>query len=298
MDYAKFYKGNYAIEEPSAVSDFMIPFQGLFPTKEWYSFSPKAGLRYTPNEKISSYVLYSRGFRPPMLDDLCRSGNVNKGLKIANPYLNPETINNMEVGFRFRIKKTILVEPTFYYSIGNDLMYFVGTGDSTYTGGDQLKPVLKRDNIGKAEIIGSEFMVTAVLFRNLEARGTYAFNHSVVTEFDTVGHYGKDLSGTYLIDVPVHQSTGGLFWKNRFVNTGLTFFYRSSVWTDDENTIEAEGLSQWNLKLHKKLPNGLNIAFNMQNIFNVIYISEKGTRSPGRVFLFEISYHFQSKNKF
>ena len=47
-----------------------------FSDATWQALSPKIGLRYRMAKSLNTYVSYSRGFRPAMLDDMCKNGNV------------------------------------------------------------------------------------------------------------------------------------------------------------------------------------------------------------------------------
>ncbi len=120
---------------------------------------------------------------PPKLDDLTRSGKITKGFKLANPELKPETITSYEWGWNMNLSNKLNFQPSVYYSLGKDFQYFVATGDSVDTGGSSLKPVLQRQNISEAEILGAEITISYKPFKTLNIIGAYAFNNSKIKEF-------------------------------------------------------------------------------------------------------------------
>ena len=99
-DNAYFHKGRFEAIGDN-VADFNT-YNGNLKNNRWENFSPRLALRYNPMENLSAYVSYSKGFRASILDDLCRSGWMWVGPKIANPDLGPEKLDNYEIGGTFR----------------------------------------------------------------------------------------------------------------------------------------------------------------------------------------------------
>ncbi|HNY04116.1 MAG TPA: TonB-dependent receptor, partial [Bacteroidales bacterium] len=102
FDMARFCDGSFVISEPTSLTSFMADYPTVFSNQDWHAVSPKIGLKYMFSTGFHAYAMYSRGFRPPMLDDMCKNGNVTKGFKLANPQLKPETIDNYELGCDWR----------------------------------------------------------------------------------------------------------------------------------------------------------------------------------------------------
>ena len=59
-------------------------------------------------------------FAPLNFDDLCRTGWQYVGPKIANPNLDPETIDTFEIGSDWKVLNNLKMAASAFYSKGND----------------------------------------------------------------------------------------------------------------------------------------------------------------------------------
>lgn len=294
-DVAKFFDGSFTIDDPTILTDFMTQYPSDFQDVTWHAWSPKLGLKYRFSESIDAYFSYSHGFRPAMLDDMCRNGSISKGFKLANPQLKPETVDNLEIGADWRPFDVISIQPSIYYTIGSNFQYFVGNGDSVATGGDNLKPVLQRQNVSQVKVLGAEITCSWKIAKHLFLTANYAFNDSRITEFDTLGSTSKNLAGKYLMEVPRNQAYAGMYYSSRILMASLAFNYKSSQWTDDENTTETPGYTTFDLKIGKTFFRQLNVNLVIQDIFNQRYYDSKGNISPGRYITLNLSYWFKKQ---
>jgi len=292
FDYVTFYDGDISIKDPSSTTGYMLPYLKNYTEKNWNAFSPKAGVLINICNSLSSYISYSQGFRASTLSDLVQTGDVNKGFKLANPYLKPEYINSLEIGVSWKPRKKLSVEGDVFYSIGKDFQYFVGTGDSIVTTKTNVQPVIKRENIGKAEIYGAEFSVNYVINKYLTLFGNYSFDHSVIKSFDVAGYVAKDLTGKNIIDVPPHQVYSGFICKSKIVNASITYKYKGPTWADDENTIKVNGYSLFDAKVSRKFAGKIDASVTVENILNKMYLDSKFLKPPGRFILAQISVSF------
>ncbi len=281
FDYAHFHKGYFHIDEASSNTEFMNLYPNSLDPAEWSALSPKVALKYNISSKINAYLAWNKGFRPPILDDICRNGNVSKGFKLANPFLNPEKIDNYEIGGDISIDR-IKIEPSLYYSFGKDFMYFAATGDSVFTGGDKLKPILKRENIGDVSIAGAEISVSFPICKFLKFTGNYAYTNSIITKYKINTSTDIDLKGKHLTDVPNHQLYAALQLSSKIVHFTLNASYRSFTWADDENILKNNGYWQLNASLFKEVFHNFLIRLNMIDVLDIPYINNKGQISPGR----------------
>jgi len=291
-DIAWFTDGSFVVEDPSSLTDFMAAFPSDFPDENWNAISPKLGIKYNFNPHQNIYLSYAHGFRPPILDDMCKNGNISKGFKMANPQLQPESLDNFEAGGTIAFLQRIRLEPSVYLSIGRDFQYFVATGDSVYTGGTNFKPVMKRENISQVRILGAELMLTMNIAKNLDFTANYAYNDSRITEFDTAKFVGTDLTGKYLMEVPPHQAFAGLVFTPRWLNATLTCRYVGKQWIDDANTAQSSDYFTIDMKASHTFFNALTLGFSVQDLLNRQWINNKGQLSPGRFFLLNVSYRF------
>ncbi|MEI6683063.1 MAG: TonB-dependent receptor [Bacteroidota bacterium] len=290
-DMARFHEGSFTISQPTSLTDFMAAYPTRFDDQTWQALSPRLGLKYMVSGRFNVYVLYSRGFRPPMLDDMCKNGNVTKGFKLANPQLKPETLDNFEIGCNWQPLAGMMLRPSVYYCIGHDFQYFVNTGDSINTGGDKNKPIIRRENVSRVAILGAEMALQYQLSRQVSFVASYAFNDSRVKEF-TILHGGTDLTGRFIMEVPRNQFSAGVFWNNRIIQTSLTFNQRDAQWSDDENTVKTPGFNIFDLKAGHTFFKQVNLSCVVQDIFNTRYYDSKGNISPGRFFMVNVTWRF------
>ncbi len=295
-DIAKFHDGSFVIEEPTTLTSFMEDYPTEFNDATWQALSPKIGLKYAFSKNISGYLSYSRGFRPAMLDDMCKNGNVTKGFKLANPQLKPETIDNYEAGVDWSPVPSLSFQPSVYVSYGHDFQYFVSTGDSINTGGDKDKPIIRRENVSGVRIIGAEISGRWQILKELRLVANYAFNDSRITSFYSPID-NKDLTGKYIVEVPKNQAFAGIWWTNRIIQVTLTYNYKDSQWNDDENSLQTGPSNTFDLRLGHTFADAFTVSVTMQDIFNTRYYDSKGNLSPGRFVMLNLAYGFKTNDK-
>jgi iron complex outermembrane receptor protein len=295
FDAVRFFDGSFTILEPSTLTSFMTAYPTVFNDSKWQSWSPKIGVKYRPSTNADLYFSYAHGFRPGMLDDMCRNGNISKGFKLANPDLQPEKADNFEVGGNFRVFDLLTIEPSFYYTLGTDFHYFVGNGDSVATGGDNLKPILQRQNVSKVKVSGAEITVSMKITDRLSATANYAWNYSRIESFDTTGHPGKDITGNYIVEVPKNQCFAGIYYRDRSFQSSLIFNIKGPQWSDDENSFQTPGYHTFDFKIGKSFFDHLIANLVIQDIFDTRYYDSKGNVSPGRFFMLSLACRFNLK---
>ncbi len=289
FDYVRFSNGKLEIAEPSATTSFMVPYLKKYNDKSWNALSPKLGIRYNIKQSVSVYISASKGFRAASIIDLSRSGDVTKGFKIANPDLKPEYISNLEAGLNLEFFKKMSLDIVTYYSKGKDFQYFIGTGDSMYTTKTKKQPIIIRKNISKVNIAGLEVTANFTYSENLKFIANYTFNSSKIAAFDTLGYFANDLTGKFLIDVPVNQAFAAVLYKYKKLSTSLICKIRGSTWADDNNTIKNEGITFFNMKAAYRYKENLEFNATVENIFNVNHPDSKGLLMPGRFVTFTVS---------
>jgi outer membrane receptor protein involved in Fe transport len=292
VDAVNFNHGSFDIQSPSLATEYMAPYQGDFGDTTWFALSPRVGLQWNFNENKRIYIDWSRGFRPGTLSDLCKTGDVNKGFKLANPSLSPESIDEFELGSVLKFFGKVNFEPAIFYSIGHNFQYFVGTGDSMYTSGTKLKPIIRRENIGEVHIYGAELKIDWQINTNFDFIFCYSYSHSRIADYDLGSYIGKDLTGLSLIEVPENILFARLHWKNRFVNVALGAKHNDKEWVDDENTQRTDPYFLLDLKLYRTFLKRITTSLTIQNILNNRFTDSKGLLSPGRYIIAEVKVNF------
>jgi len=297
FDYAKFLDGGFTIETPSSANDYMNVYQiQEIPDADFNALSPKISLLYTIHPNLKSYISYAVGFRPPTLDDMCRSGKIKGGFKVVNPYLKPETLSNYELGFTYQ-KDNLQITPSIYYSIGKDFMYYVTTGDSVNQG-FKVSPVFQSRNLSKVEIYGFELGINYQFKSNISLFANYAYSHSQIKEYKLLNPLTDiDINNKFLTDVPNHSVSLGCLWKNKLVNTSVNLKYVGKKWVNDSNMPDDKyGLdAQYpdyiiiDLNFRKQLISFLETRLSIENFLNTMIYDSKNLKAPGRFITFAIS---------
>ncbi len=299
-NYASFHNGSFLVEYPSYSINYLVNYQDtLIPRHSWTDFDPKLSLQYRFTTETRIYLSFAKGFRAPNLDDLCRTGKISTGFKISNPSLKPENIWNLETGGDILLLKNIRISPSFYYSIGNNFMYYISTGDSVNMG-YKLSPVYQKRNISKVKIYGAEVDLDYSINKALSFFANYSFSKSQISRFEIKDSIAdNDLTGKYLTDVPMHKATAGITWKNRLVSLNCLWKYTGSRWINDLNErdfylgeAKYPDYSTMDLRAWHTFFNHFTLALNITNIFDISFIDDHLQKSPGRMIMVELTGKF------
>jgi len=282
-DWSRFHDGFQTINEPTSVTGFTEGFSENFDPNRWFALSPKLSLQYSFTPVIKAYIAAGTGYIPPDLKDLSQTGKINKGFRLANPNLKPETLINYETGYSWLITERLKMSGSYYYSVGYNFQYMIGTGDSIDTGGSSLKPVLVSENLARVRILGADLTVRWMISPSLILDGGYSWNDSKIVKFgNSEINPEKDLTGKYMIEVSPNQFYSGLTFRHRNLSANLNANYVGHQWFDDENTILLDDYFVVNFRISQTFRKHYRIWFDIQNLLNNVYIDRKGQVSPGR----------------
>jgi iron complex outermembrane receptor protein len=297
-DRASFYDGSFRIENPSPETSFMNEYEVPdMPEQNWGAISPRLSLQYKLSEKSRIYVMYSRGFRPSVLDDLCRSGRIKGGFKIANPSLQPEYLDNYELGADWKPINRVQWNASFFYSKGKDFQYYVSNGQTIDMGfGD--RPIFIRANISDVEMAGVETELRFEVNSQLQLFANYCYSKSRILEYRRIDQNDTiDLAGKFFTDVPEHILSAGASWNHPFVNLSLLYHYNGAMYVNDRNTVdEVLLMSQYpaystvDIKVWKEFMGRYKASLFIQNAFDTKYYDSKYAVCPGRFITAEISF--------
>jgi len=291
-DLFQFINGTFTVEKPTLASGFTHSLTTDYDKNEWYSLSPGIATRYFINNNISTYLSFARGFKSPVLDDLCRTGLVNGVFMVANPDLQPEMIDNFEWGTDITVCNRHKIRSSVYYSTGKDFQHLVSTGDFVDTGEDDLQPVYQKQNVKKIEITGCEISVNAEIIRKLTFTANYSYNNSIISEFNITDTANADLTGNALHEVAPNLCYAGLIYENRFFITTLTSKYVDRKWCDETNTQYVDHYTFIDLKVSKMFKPKITVSLNIHNLLDTEYIDSRGYLSAGRFILMEARIGF------
>jgi len=296
MDGARFSNGAYNIQQPSYSLEYLLNFQDtVMNGKSWAALNPKLSVNYFLRDNMRSYVSVARGFRAPVLDDLCRSGKRKNGFRVANPNLGPEYITSLEWGFDWQIQDNWHVGISAFYSHGKDYMYAVSTGDSVNMG-YTISPEYNTQNISGVDIFGIEAEVSGKIIPQLSCFANYSYNFTEIVDFTPQTHADPDLTGNHLTDVPDHQVSAGLGWQNRIVDLNIIAKYIGQRWINDRNIPDITYIpapqypAYFNLdmKLQRQITPQWLVSLSIENLFSETHINASGYTTPGRFVLGQV----------
>ncbi|MBN2729002.1 MAG: TonB-dependent receptor [Bacteroidales bacterium] len=288
-DYGQYSKGEITVVNPTANSDFLLPYIGDHPDNNWQSLSPKLAYKHIFSKKINVYASLSKGFMPPTIDDMTRSGKINKGIKIANPFLEPEVLYSAETGFQWRYKN-VIVEPSLYYSIAENMIYQVWTGDSVDVEGEGPSPMIQKRNVSQGTVAGAEISVKYQPRKWVSFQAGYSYNESKIAKHEAEPG-DDDLTGMYMAEVPKNLFFTDARFTYKNFNLTIEHRYTDMIWSDDLNTLPVDAFHVVNLYLGAQFKN-LGVAFSVNDLFDVQYIDRKGLLSPGRFMIVKLKYGF------
>lgn len=297
-DDASFYDGAFVIHQPSAETKFMEHYQfSDLPGEHWGAWSPRLSAQYKPQDNFRVFLSYSRGFRPSVLDDLCRSGRVRGGFKVARPDLKPEHLDNIEIGTDLKPWDALRLSAGAFYSVGHDFLYYVSTGDSIDMGFGN-RPIMIRSNISEVNIYGFEASANASLWRFVNLSAAYAFTVSKIKRFEPEKASGYvDLTGKFLADVPKHSFSATAFVHTDIVHAGITGRFTGKMYVNDQNITDDIVLSNQypatftlDLKLSRTFFRHFDLGLTIQNLLDEKIYESKGAVGPGRFLLMELAY--------
>ncbi len=240
----------------------------------WTTFSPRAGARFNFIENFSSYISYSQGFRASILDDLTRTGWMWVGPKYANPNLEPEYIDNYEVGVDYFPLSNLKFSASVYLMHGKDFLYYVATEDEIFG-----RPIFRRENVTDVEAKGFEAETHYSITNNIQILGSYTFAESKIVGFDE----RPELEGKHLKYVPTHSGSISLFWQSPFVNFSLRGVYKGEQFADDANDVILDDYITFDFSASRSIRDNFIISVDVQNILDNKHMQTIDYLSPGRL---------------
>lgn len=292
FDYAGFYDGAFLVEDPTSETAFLQEYTGDLEDASFSALSPRLSVQYHIPKSFRVYTGYSRGFRAPVLDDMCRTGRISGGMKLANPDLLPEYLDNFEMGGDIFVGTRITISPAVFYAQGNDYHAYIATGDSLMLN-NRMRPIRIKDNIGKVEILGAEMAARINLMAGLDWNISYSYTDTEIIEYRVLDPIeDDDLVGRQLVYQPRDMFYTGLIWRNPIVNAMMSYNYKGAQWLNDVNTEEIEAFKYVDLHLWRPVYSGLSVALKIHNLLDQDYVDSRNMIAPGRMINAELKYSF------
>jgi outer membrane receptor protein involved in Fe transport len=150
--------------------------QGPISIPDYGRLLPSINLAKKIGENATLKLAYTRRIRRPFIDDLNPNFNtVNPlNIRVGNPYLKPETVDRIEMGYSTQVKKTYL-NFTLYTRLNTDDIQSISQRSDTLVGA----VVTRVTNLGKEYNYGSNVFATI----NLTPRWSINANLDIMYRF-------------------------------------------------------------------------------------------------------------------
>jgi iron complex outermembrane receptor protein/outer membrane receptor for ferrienterochelin and colicins len=243
---------------------------GQGPGRDVTSFNPQVGVTYEFTPELSSYASVGRKIRFPTMRNLYSTGIVGpKG----NPDLKEESSINYEVGTKWKVTDTILLESAFFYNDITDLINF-----DNQTG--------RFEQYHDAYMTGIETNLSSQLTRTLFGRIGYTFltarNRSPVTiQNDThaaLVYTPSDLPyrPAHKLDFELRQdfSFGTKINLNGSFVSERTYYNHADTSNINDLVAKKETLDSYfllNIKASQDITKHAEIFMSVENLFNENY---------------------------
>ncbi|WP_319229769.1 TonB-dependent receptor [Draconibacterium orientale] len=248
---------------------FFLPYDAKEIRKNTLSFTWRGGLKYRFNEYGNVYANYSRGRRPAVLQ-FTSTGE--------EEVLEPEILDNFELGFKGAFYNRVFVDLTGFYSLYKDFQTRAWVANNE-TGEYNL---LFKDG-GQATSYGAEANLQVAIIEQLDLFANYAW---LKTGFDSTDVDGAAqlYSGHVFSLAPEHSFAIGLNARvNITSNIKLfvrpSYSYKSHIYFEDANTpgLEQDGYGLLNINGGLELadPN-IRLTIWANNVLDEKYITSAG----------------------
>lgn len=292
LDYANFFDGAFRVLDPTNQTAFLQDYDGDLEDASWSAFSPRISAQYNQGGVFRVFAGYSRGFRAPVLDDMCRTGRISGGMKLANPYLEPEFLDNFELGADILPGNRIRISPTVFYSIGKDYHAYIATGDSLVMN-NRLRPIRIMDNIGKVNITGFELAAQYQITRQFSLLASYSFIDTEIKEYRVFNEsIDESLTGKELVYQPKNIAYAGLLWEMPWLSFYASYQFKDAQWLNDVNTEKIDAFGTVDLQVQAQVYRWISAGLLVHNLLNTDYVDSRNILAPGRMITAELRFAF------
>ncbi|QIA09483.1 TonB-dependent receptor [Draconibacterium halophilum] len=248
---------------------FFLPYDSKEIKKNTLSYTWRGGLKYRFNEYGNVFANYSRGRRPAVLQ-FTSTGE--------EEVLEPEILDNYELGFKGAFYDRVFVDVTGFYQLYKDFQTRAWVANNE-TGEYNL---LFKDG-GQATAYGAEASLRVAIIEQLDLFANYAW---LKTEFDSTDVDGSEqlYAGNVFSLAPEHSFAVGLNARvNITPNIKLfvtpSYSYKSHIYFEDANTpgLEQDGYGLLNINGGLELadPN-IRLTIWANNVLDEQFITSAG----------------------
>lgn len=245
-------------------------------------FSPRTGLTYHLNEKITLHTSVGKAYRSPAVSDLYLPTTSYFGMTfMGNPDLGPERIWSYELGAKYDFTSGLRANGNLYYSKVKDGWDYMRDPDTIY----------RPRNVAEQTIKGVEFDLNWEIIKTLSASGNLSYTNSEYDKYESE-HL---IEGNRTEDIPRYSGYGEISYKdNENHSVSLQFRGNGLRYGDPQNT-SAEKLPGYlvvNLSTSLPLQKNIKLFTSLNNLFDRHYKDNPDYRQPGRSFMIGTTISF------
>jgi len=233
------------------------------------AFSPSLGLSFNVNKNTAIFSNIATSFETPALSELSANPSGKGGF---NTGLNAQKALNIDLGLRYKIKKSFIEAVIFYVKTKDDLVPFelAEFPDRTFY-----------RNAGSTLRKGIEFNFSHLLFKNLKIRNAYTFSDFEYSDYTLPS---GNFEGNKLPGLPDHKIYTSIIYQKDKIKIMAEGNYVSSIFANDANSNKVGGYITANLNLGYEANFGdsiVELSFGINNLFNTYYFDNIRTNAFG-----------------
>ncbi|MEJ5285655.1 hypothetical protein D9V84_07610 [Bacteroidetes/Chlorobi group bacterium Naka2016] len=255
-------------------------------SKQYLEFSPKFGFNYLLSDKKSIRFSIGRGFRSPALAERFATIKYSGFEVVPNYDLRSEFSWSSEIGTLLEFDRFLfpsIIDFSIFYSYYNDLI------EPNFNVQD--RPLIRFENISRAQIFGFEISLKTLLFKNIPFFVGFTFLEPKDLKEGKILKYRSKYTLISSVTLPY-----------KFVSATFDFRYISKIerlddmlrlQVEDYDAIVPIYVVDANLKFdldYFKLP--LTINFGVQNLLDYYYVEMVGNLAPTRLVSLRIQYSY------
>jgi outer membrane receptor protein involved in Fe transport len=250
-----------------------------FPEREDTVVSPRAGVMYHVNDRVSVWGAFGTGFRAPTLNELYRRFAVGTTTTLPNPNLGPERLTGGDMGVNVAPTRDMTVRVTWY---DNHIKNPVSNATISVVGANVT---VQRQNLGKTRIHGLQTDLDYQISRVVRVSGGYLHNTAIVKEAvnprlvtDCPGRPGEPC---FLPQVPANRGSFRVTYSDdKYATVAFGMQAIGLQYDDDLNSRVVPGETKpglpsyalFDLVASRRINRNFDVYLGIENLFEQEYI--------------------------
>lgn len=257
----------------------------FIPDRSDDAFSPKVAVLYRVLDWLALRASAYQAFRAPTLNELYRQFTVRTVTTLANENLEPERLTGAEAGFDLTPVEGLKMRVTGFWNRVKDPVTNVTLASPFPPGCPTFAGAVcrQRQNLGETRVRGVEVEAEYMAFRdllgkdNLTLTGSYLFDDTEVLKAPAQ----SSLVGLRIAQVPKHQATGGLRYRNPWLADLLVQLrYVGGQFENDENSLRLPSYVVLDLSVSRQVGQWFEAFLGVENLLDKEIIAGRDVGAP------------------